>query len=214
MAKKFNYRFAPSRIDGMRVIANLGEMGSVQRIETKLDPEREYQWSGASSIIVSGAVFLKFDHGKRVVLRPGDVLPSVIRYHEGIVQEALENGTLIYCLQHKCDFPIWNKGFVLEPGRPLLLGPRKKPSRLFLASGYATCNETVDLDASVAPHLLKVSAGKRLSISGDGVLLYMFESEADLSKDPALDIDPLVDDYMKGLRILVFDKTGSIGSVS
>lgn len=199
--KSFQFRYSATRVDGLRIIASLGDRGSVLKMTEKLAPGTEYHWPGASSIVARGSILVTFQHGEQIVLRPGDVMPSVVRHSGDVFQEALEDQTLIYCFRSTVATPTWIRGFKLEAGRPLALPSRPRPSRCILITGRARCNDQLDISADKAPHVLKVSPDKALSFSGEGVLLYAFESGFDKSRDPIEDDDPMVDDYNKGVRV-------------
>lgn len=197
--KEFAFKHSPGRIDGLRVIANIGQKGSVQKLPETVPASRTYRWLGAASIVASGSVSMKFPDGAQFTMNRGDFLPSIVRQSGDIVQEALEDNTLVYCFQSLTQAPMWNRGYVLNPGIPLELPARKLGARCILVSGRARCNDVADLNAESAPHIVRVSPEKPLTILGDGVLLYMFEPAYTWDADPAEDDDPLLDDYIKGL---------------
>lgn len=199
--KAFRFKHSPGRIDGLRVVANIGEKNSVQRIPEPLAAGQSYRWIPAS-IVASGSVCVKSPNGVTFTLERGGVLPSLTRVGGDVVEEALEDDTLIYCFQSEIEPPMWKRGYVIQPGVPITLSPRDGWARVVLVSGQAICNGTVEMNATLAPHVLRVSPGKTVEIVGDGVLLYMFPANAPAGQDPATDDDPLLSDFMKGLTLL------------
>jgi len=200
--KDFTFKHSPGRIDGLRIIANIGEKGCVQKIPEVLPSGHGFRWLGAASIVASGSIGMTFPNGATLTLKRGDVLPSISRQSGDVVEEALADDTLLYCFQSVTPEPMWNCGFLLSPGTPLELPARKKGSRCILVAGRARCNDVLDLNAEAAPHVLRVSPNKEVSIIGDGVLLYMFEPESSWDLDPAEDSDPLLNDVIKGLTVI------------
>jgi hypothetical protein len=197
--KDFSFKHSPGRIDGLRVIANIGQKGSVQKLQEIIPSGRSFRWLSGASVVVSGSVSMRFPDGFELILRRGDYVPSIVRQSGDFIQEALDDDTLFYCFQRASPSPMWSRGFVLKPSEALELPARRQAARCILVSGRARCNDVLDLSAELEPHILRVSPHKDVRIVGEGVLLYMFEPEDSSEADPAEDGNPFVDDYVKGV---------------